>query len=63
MISILVSLPPLPYADVYPLVLFTDLEANKTVDEAFADRDEWIKKSIITVARVCLPLLPLIYMF
>jgi len=28
------------------------LEANKTVDEAFADREEWIKKSITTVARM-----------
>jgi len=28
------------------------LEANKTVDAAFADREEWTKKSIITVANM-----------
>jgi hypothetical protein len=30
----------------------TDLVANKSVDEAFADRDGWLKKSIMTVAKV-----------
>ncbi|GJJ13879.1 hypothetical protein Clacol_008136 [Clathrus columnatus] len=29
-----------------------DLIANKTVDTAFADQDEWIKKSIMTVAKM-----------
>lgn len=30
----------------------TDVVANKTVDEAFADREGWLKKSIMTVAKV-----------
>jgi starch phosphorylase len=31
---------------------FADIEALKMVDEAYLDREEWIKKSIKTVAKV-----------
>lgn len=34
------------------LTYHVDLIANKTVDSAFADQAEWVKKSIITVAKV-----------
>ena len=33
---------------------FADLRALEMVDEAYTDRDEWIKKSIRTVAKVCI---------
>jgi hypothetical protein len=32
--------------------VLTDIEALRMVDEAYADRTEWVKKSIRTTAKV-----------
>jgi hypothetical protein len=40
-------------------IIFLDLEALRMVDAAYADRTEWIKKSIRTTAKVVYLLQPL----
>jgi hypothetical protein len=52
MISILVSLLCVYIGDFRVRLRKIDVVANKTVDGEFADREGWLKKSIMTVAKV-----------